>query len=88
MVPELTGKESVEYLNQEIGKVMDMLEGAEDCKWIYQSLIHMSMLHKQLNGKYPVDLGRMKSWLETLRNIDPLRVQRWTDLSMGSGLSD
>lgn len=86
MVPNLNIEERVKYLNEEILKVMDMLEGAEDCKWIYQSLIHMSILYKDLSIDFPVELEIMRSWLHTLRDLDPLRSSRWNDLGRTQGL--
>ncbi|CAD6583084.1 MAG: Rab geranylgeranyltransferase [Alectoria sarmentosa] len=49
MVPDLTASERLMYVRDEIVKVQAMLDGAEDCKWIYQSLISLSILYHKFD---------------------------------------
>lgn len=58
-----------------------MLDGAEDCKWIYQALIHMGSLHHRLTGAFAPQATKenLLAWLDTLIKIDPLRKGRWQD---------
>ena len=81
MAPDLSVEERSEYVTQEIGRLQEMLDGAEDCKWIYQSLISLSMLHKSLVGKWLVEMSEIGHWVDELTKLDPLRAKRWADLS-------
>ena len=80
MAPDLSEEERSEYVTQEIGRLQEMLDGAEDCKWIYQSLISLSMLHKSLVGKWLIGMSEIVHWVDELTKLDPLRAKRWADL--------
>ena len=79
MVPGLTTEERLRYLGQEIDRVQEMLDGAEDCKWVYLALIDLSTLYHNQRQKWPaqVDLWRM---IDKIQLLDPLRAGRWADL--------
>ena len=81
MAPGLSPEERLEYLSTEMDKIIEMLDGAEDCKWIYQSLIHLSMLYKASKGSLPSQAGQLLEWVGTLKELDPLRAGRWNDIS-------
>jgi len=81
MTPSLEDKERVMYLRRELETISDMLDGAEDCKWIYQALIHCTVLVSRIEG----DLSQaakqsLSEWLSELKILDPLRKGRWIDL--------
>ncbi len=80
MAPDLSEEERSVYVTQEIGRLQEMLDGAEDCKWIYQSLISLSILHKSLRSRWPVVLSEIGHWVDELTELDPLRAKRWADL--------
>lgn len=80
MAPGLNNEQRVSYVNREIENLLDMLDGSEDCKWIYQSLIELSLLHKKLSQERPNQKDQMQSWIENLMELDPLRKGRWQDL--------
>ena len=80
MAPDLSGEERLEYVTQEIGRLQEMLDGAEDCKWIYQSLISLSILYKSLRSQWPIGRGEIGHWVDELARLDPLRANRWADL--------
>lgn len=80
LAPGLSKDERAEYLTKEIDKVEEMLNGAEDCKWIYEELINMSLLLWRLRGKSPEQDIKVESWLGELEKLDPLRAGRWKDL--------
>ena len=80
MAPDLSEEERSEYVAQEIGRLQEMLDGAEDCKWIYQSLISLSMLQKRLVGMWPIGISEIVHWIDELTKLDPLRAKRWADL--------
>lgn len=78
----VTDGERVRYLEQEIESVKEMLDGAEDCKYIYQALLEYSRRRLELGGDVDVEDTRkaMAGWLEELRKLDPLREGRWRDM--------
>ncbi|KAK1064169.1 Rab geranylgeranyltransferase [Friedmanniomyces endolithicus] len=79
--------EHARYLEREIGSVREMLEGAEDCKYIYQALLEYSGRYLEVEAEGgEVALGEMRGWLRELRGIDPHREGRWRDLERKMGL--
>ena len=69
------------YLERELDSIRDMLDGAEDCKYIYQALLEHSKQYVDVGGDpRKVSMQDLKQWLLTLRKIDPLREGRWHDL--------
>lgn len=80
MAPALTTEERSTYLIQELERVLEMLDGAEDCKWIYQSLIYLSMLYRNSNQSWPTESSGILDWVNELTKLDPLRAGRWNDL--------
>ncbi|KAI9931314.1 hypothetical protein ASPWEDRAFT_166736 [Aspergillus wentii DTO 134E9] len=80
MAPNLTNSERLEYIRQEIDEVQEMLDGAEDCKYIYQALIDCTLLASKVQGTMPSgDKENILSWLSELKKMDPLRRGRWLD---------
>ncbi|KAK5116051.1 hypothetical protein LTR85_009333 [Meristemomyces frigidus] len=76
-----TNGNRLQYLEQEIDSIREMLDGAEDCKYIYQALLEYSRRYLEVDGgNKKVTTVDMKGWLEELRKIDPLREGRWKDL--------
>lgn len=76
-----TNGDRLHYLEQELDNVREMLDGAEDCKYIYQALLEYSQRYLEIEaGNKKVTAVEMKGWLEELRKIDPLREGRWVDL--------
>ncbi|KAK7525127.1 uncharacterized protein IWZ02DRAFT_224718 [Phyllosticta citriasiana] len=70
------------FVEEELETIKDMLDGAEDCKWIYQALLDTAVALKQLRGGNDLELEKeMAGWLSELRKLDPLRSGRWDDLS-------
>lgn len=81
MAPNLTNSERIEYLHEENETITDMLDGAEDCKWIYQSLITCSILISRIEGQLTDEArNNISQWLSELKRLDPLRRGRWQDL--------
>ena len=80
IAPDLTDEERQNYLLEEIEKVLEMEDGAEDCKWIYQALVSMSVLYRKLTGAFPPQAAPIEGWLKTLDQIDGLRAGRWRDM--------
>ena len=80
MAPELTGAERTAYVRKEITKVQDMLDGAEDCKWIYQSLIQLNILYHEICNDWFEEASHVEEYIDQLTKLDPLRSGRWHDL--------
>ncbi|KAJ5987950.1 hypothetical protein N7481_003160 [Penicillium waksmanii] len=83
MAPNLGTSERLQYLRGEIAEIEEMLDGAEDCKYIYQSLIECTLLVSKVAGHMASeDHRQVLSWLSELKQLDPLRRQRWLDLEI------
>ena len=87
MAPNLTTEQRLAYVVREIENLADMLEFDEDCKWIYKSLIELSILHKKLSQQWPSSKDQLGIWLLQLKSLDPLRKGRWDDLEQSLALS-
>ncbi|KAL6717341.1 Rab geranylgeranyltransferase [Lecanora helva] len=74
LVPHFTLEERLQYLSREIDEIQEMLECADDCKWIYQSLINLSFAFKTLAGKLPPQINNIQDYISRLINLDPLRT--------------
>jgi geranylgeranyl transferase type-2 subunit alpha len=69
------------YLGQELESIKEMLDGAEDCKYIYQALLEYSQRYIELGADDTVTTKEaMAGWLTELRKLDPLREGRWRDM--------
>ena len=80
MAPNLSPPERLNYVRQEIEEIQDMLDGAEDCKYIYQALIDCTLLASKIEGTMSSgDQQKVLSWISELKKIDPLRRGRWLD---------
>ena len=86
-VPDLTNADRLTLLEREIEGTREMLEGAEDCKWIYQALLQYSEKYLELDaGNNFFTTQDMRSWLDQLKKLDTLRAGRWNDLERKLGL--
>jgi geranylgeranyl transferase type-2 subunit alpha len=88
------------YLRAEGEKLREMVEGAEDCKYIYQALLENGRRSLMMNRGEAIGEGgmhgeedemkrmkeEMRGWLGQLRTLDPLRKGRWEDLGRKLGL--
>ncbi|PWY87670.1 geranylgeranyl transferase type II alpha subunit [Aspergillus heteromorphus CBS 117.55] len=81
LAPNLSDSERLDYLRREIEEIQEMLDGAEDCKYIYQALIDCTMLSWKVEGREPSGEPKTQvlGWLSELKKLDPLRHQRWLD---------
>ncbi|KAF2142238.1 uncharacterized protein K452DRAFT_318518 [Aplosporella prunicola CBS 121167] len=69
-----------ETYDEQLESIKDMMDGAEDCKWIYQALLQCALALKAVSPD-SVSEDEMAAWLAELRKLDPLRSERWDDLS-------
>ena len=84
IVPHLTDKERIGYLEREIIEIKDLLEDYDDVKWIYEALIEHELAVAQIEdrGLSPIQINEVASWLEKIKALDPQRQGRWNDLKM------
>lgn len=83
----ITNAERLEYLEQELASVKEMLDGAEDCKYIYQALLEYSRRYLEIDaGTKAVTTKEMAVWLAELKKLDSLREGRWRDMEAKMGL--
>ncbi|KAJ5635744.1 uncharacterized protein N7484_009057 [Penicillium longicatenatum] len=83
MAPNLTTSERLAYLRQEIENIQEIIDGAEDCKYIYQALIECTVLVSKVTGILEEeDRDQILSWLSELKQLDPLRQRRWLDFEL------
>jgi geranylgeranyl transferase type-2 subunit alpha len=80
MAPNLSVSDRVQYLRSEIEFIEEMLDGDEDCKYIYQALINCTVSVSKVTGtQSDSDRHQILSWLSELKKLDPLRKGRWAD---------
>ncbi|KAJ9623436.1 Rab geranylgeranyltransferase [Taxawa tesnikishii (nom. ined.)] len=84
IVLDLTNQDRLQYLEQEIDSVraiLDIWEDTDDCKWIYQSLLGLATQYMDIEaGNKKFSTLEMRTWLDQLEKLDPLRKGRWQDL--------
>ena len=82
ITPNFTQTDRIEYVTRQIQNVQDMLDGAEDCKWIYNALLESTMALWQMEERFPEEDEKndCKAWLAELRKLDPLRSGRWDEV--------
>ncbi|KAL4738308.1 hypothetical protein BDV11DRAFT_138539 [Aspergillus similis] len=82
MAPNLSKTERLNYIRREIEKIQEMLDGAEDCKYLYQALIDCTLLAARVEGTTlnEDEKTQILGWLSELKKLDPLRAGRWLEL--------
>lgn len=81
IVPDLTNHDRIEYFDTQIDLLKDMLDGTDDCKWIYQALVTYTPEYLELDaGNKKITTLELTGWLDQLEALDPLRKGRWLDL--------
>lgn len=88
ILSNFTVEQRRQYAEAQIEELKEMLDGAEDCKWIYHGLFEYTLaLCKLLHGE-PTEAEKddLRAWLGELRKLDPLRQGRWRAREMELGL--
>jgi geranylgeranyl transferase type-2 subunit alpha len=82
ITPNFTKDDRTEYVTRQLVNLKDMLDGAEDCKWIYNALFEYTLALCEMEERQPHDDEKQDftSWLVELRKLDPLRRGRWDHL--------
>jgi geranylgeranyl transferase type-2 subunit alpha len=84
ITPNFTSTDRAEFVIRQLEVLKDMLDGAEDCKWIYDALIEYTLALARMEER---QLQRDEHencllWLTKLRKLDTLRSGRWDDLEL------
>jgi len=82
IVPNFTHTDRAEYVERQLVDLQDMLDGAEDCKWIYNALLEYTLALCEMQERQPSydEKEDLKTWLAELRNLDQARSGRWNDV--------
>jgi geranylgeranyl transferase type-2 subunit alpha len=82
MVPNFTQEDRIEYVERQLANLIELLDGAEDCKWIYNALIDSTTSLWRMKGNLPPQEVKenLRTWLAELRKLDPIRHGRWGDM--------
>jgi len=82
ITPHFELRDRIGYVLEQLISLRDMLDGAEDCKWIYNALLEYTLAICQMEEREPCDDEKEDciSWLSELRKLDTLRSGRWDDL--------
>lgn len=84
----LTTEERVSYITREIVDIKDLLEDYDDCKLIYERLMDCTLSLATLEERHPTqdEEDELRAWLSKLRELDPMREGRWSDMEKELGL--
>lgn len=82
IVPHFSQADRIEYVKGELENIQDMLDGEEDCKWIYLSLLEYTVALWGMEQRAPTveETSNCRLWLSEARRLDPLREGWWSDL--------
>jgi len=81
VVQDLSNGERQKYYEHEMEYIRDILEDEADCKWIYEALLGLAEAYLEVDaGTGSFTTKDMRSWLDELKRLDPLRRGRWNDL--------
>lgn len=87
IVLDLNNGEREKYYTGEMTYIQEILEDETDCKWIYEGLLSLAEAYLEIEGgNKAFSTKDMRSWLEQLNRLDPLRKGRWGDFRMRLGL--
>lgn len=82
VVLDFTVDDRCKYVRRQLDVLKEMLDGAEDCKWIYNAAIDYIFALCLLENRILQPEERMDClmWLNELKKLDPYRKGRWGDL--------
>jgi geranylgeranyl transferase type-2 subunit alpha len=86
MAPNLTQEERIARVHREIEEIRDLAEDYDDVKWIYEALLEYSSALEKWKRVHSIPSGDQASrderiaWLTKLKELDPLRNGRWSDV--------
>lgn len=88
ITPAFTDEDRVTYITREIENIKELREDYDDIKLIYEALLEYTLSLCQLQGRKPEagEKDELDGWLKKLKELDPMRLGRWTDLEKDIGL--
>ena len=83
IVPELTNEERINYVRSQLENLNEVVEEADDCKWVYEALLEYTLASSKLEAREPSleERNRCELWLKKMRGLDPKRRGRWDDIA-------
>lgn len=82
IVRDLNNGERQRYYEHEMEYIREILDDEADCKWIYEALLDLAPAYLEVEAETKLFTSKdMKSWLDELNRLDPLRKGRWRDLA-------
>jgi geranylgeranyl transferase type-2 subunit alpha len=90
IVPNFSKNDRIEYVERQLTDLKDLLDGAEDCKWIYNALIDCTAVVWHMKNQQPPPEVKqdLRLWLTELKKLDPLRSGRWDYMARTLHLSN
>ena len=88
ILPNFVAEQRREYVEAQVEELKEMLDGAEDCKWIYHGLFEYTLALCKFLQREPTleEKDDLRLWLDELRNLDLLRKGRWRAREIDLGL--
>lgn len=82
IVPSLTFEDRADFITKQLVELQDLLDGAEDCKWIYNALFDYTkaLIALQERKASAEETNNLKVWLAELRKLDSLRTGKWDEM--------
>lgn len=81
IAPNLSVDQRLSFLKAEQEFIEEVLEDADDCRWVYQALLGCSSIQLKLQGALSSETRHnINTWLTKLKELDPMRTGRWDDL--------
>ncbi|KAI9758571.1 MAG: hypothetical protein M4579_003006 [Chaenotheca gracillima] len=85
--PNIEDYEALALLRDKIDDIREIVEYETECKWIYEALFRYTLQLRLLETDDAPDSTDLRTWLERLRELDPLRNGRWDDWQKELGRS-
>ncbi|KAF9878493.1 geranylgeranyl transferase type-2 subunit alpha [Colletotrichum karsti] len=88
IAPNLSQKERAEYVKREIDDIKELAEDYDDVVGIYKALLDYTRALPQIEERSLTDdeTADLKAWMAKVRQLDPMRSGRWSDLERECGL--
>ncbi|KAK1458904.1 geranylgeranyl transferase type-2 subunit alpha [Colletotrichum melonis] len=88
IAPSLSSTEKASYVRREIEDIKDLLEDYDDITWIYKALLDYMRALPRIEGRElnEEETEELQTWMTKVRQLDPMRNGRWTDLEQECSL--
>nr|XP_036584108.1 Geranylgeranyl transferase type-2 subunit alpha [Colletotrichum truncatum]KAF6793497.1 Geranylgeranyl transferase type-2 subunit alpha [Colletotrichum truncatum] len=88
IAPNIPQEEKAAYVKREIDDIKELAEDYDDIVGIYKALLDYTRALPQIEGRQLSDdeTEDLKTWMAKVRQLDPMRSGRWSDLERECGL--